>query len=80
VRETSAWHQIVVRDNGRGVVPTEQERIFEMFHSVAYPGGRKGTGIGLAIVKKIAELHGGRAFVESAPGTGAAFHVLLPRS
>lgn len=80
VRETTEWHQIVVRDNGRGVAATEQERIFEMFHSVAHPGGRKGTGIGLAIVKKIAELHGGRAFVESAPGAGAAFHVLLPRS
>ena len=80
VGETAEWHQIVVRDNGRGVAPTEQERIFEMFHSVAHPGGRKGTGIGLAIVKKIAELHGGRAFVESAPGAGAAFHVLLPRS
>jgi PAS domain S-box-containing protein len=78
--ETSDWHQIVVRDNGRGVAPTEQERIFEMFHSVAHPGARKGTGIGLAIVKKIAELHGGRAFVESPPGEGAAFHVLLPRA
>jgi PAS domain S-box-containing protein len=80
VRETAEWHQIVVRDNGRGVAHTEQERIFEMFHSVANPGGRKGTGIGLAIVKKIAELHGGRAFVESTPGAGAAFYVLLPRS
>lgn len=78
--ETSEWHQIIVRDNGRGVAPAERERIFEMFHSVAYPGGRKGTGIGLAIVKKIAELHGGRAFVESEPGEGAAFHVLLPRA
>jgi signal transduction histidine kinase len=80
VRETSEWHQIVVRDNGRGVALSDRERIFEMFHSVAHPGGRKGTGIGLAIVKKIAERHGGRAFVESTPGEGAAFHVLLPRS
>jgi len=72
--------EIMVSDNGRGVAPTEQERIFEMFHSVAHPGGRKGTGIGLAIVKKIAELHGGRAFVESPAGEGAAFHVLLPRA
>jgi PAS domain S-box-containing protein len=80
VRETNEWHQIVVRDNGRGIVASEQERIFEMFHSVTHPGGRKGTGIGLAIVKKIAELHGGHAFVESTPGEGAAFHVQLPRS
>jgi PAS domain S-box-containing protein len=80
VRETAEWHQLVVRDNGRGVAPSDRERIFEMFHSVAHPGGRKGTGIGLAIVKKIAELHGGRAFVESTPGDGAAFHVLLPRA
>ncbi len=79
IREGAEWHQIVVRDNGRGVAPPEQERIFEMFHSVVHPGGRKGTGIGLAIVKKIAELHGGRAFVESPAGEGAAFHVLLPR-
>ena len=80
VRETNEWHEIVVRDNGRGIVASEQERIFEMFHSVTHPGGRRGTGIGLAIVKKIAELHGGRAFVESTPGEGAAFHVRLPRS
>ena len=80
VRETNEWHEIVVRDNGRGIAPPEQERIFEMFYSVTHPGERKGTGIGLAIVKKIAELHDGRAFVESTPGEGAAFHVLLPRS
>ncbi len=80
VCETSEWHRIVVRDNGRGIVENEQERIFEMFHSVTHPGGRKGTGIGLAIVKKIAELNGGRVFVESAPGEGAAFHILLPRA
>jgi PAS domain S-box-containing protein len=77
--EDAGWHRITVRDNGRGIDPGEHERIFEMFHSVAHEGGRRGTGIGLAIVKKIAELHGGRSWVESAPGAGAAFHVLLPR-
>jgi len=79
IHEEDQWHVLVVRDNGRGIDPAQHRRIFEMFHSVPREGGRKGTGIGLAIVKKIAELHGGRAWVESAPGAGAAFHVALPR-
>lgn len=79
IREDARWHEVVVRDNGRGVDPSQHRRIFEMFHSIPREGGRRGTGIGLAIVQKIAELHGGRAWVESAPGTGAAFHVALPR-
>jgi PAS domain S-box-containing protein len=79
VREDGAWHRLTVSDNGRGIAREEQERIFEMFHTIPREGGRKGTGIGLAIVKKIAELHGGRVCVESAPSQGAAFHVFLPR-
>jgi PAS domain S-box-containing protein len=79
VHERSEWHEVLVRDNGRGIPLSEQQRIFEIFYSVPYPGGRKGTGIGLAIVKKIAELHGGRVSVESAPGSGATFRLLLPR-
>lgn len=79
VREEERCHVLAVRDNGRGVDPAHHRHIFEMFHSVPREGGRKGTGIGLAIVKKIAELHGGRAWVESVPGAGAAFHVALPR-
>ena len=79
VREEGAWHWLSVRDNGRGVDPNQHERIFEMFHTIQREGGRRGTGIGLAIVKKIAELHGGRAWVESGAGAGACFHVALPR-
>jgi protein-histidine pros-kinase len=70
-------HHITVRDNGRGIAPDQIGRVFEPFHS--HPrGGRRGTGMGLAIVKRIAEKRGGRAWVESAPGEGAAFHVVLP--
>jgi PAS domain S-box-containing protein len=79
IREDGEWHRISVRDNGRGIEPSERERIFEMFQTIPRDGSRKGTGIGLAIVKKIAELHGGCVWVESAPDAGATFHVRLPR-
>jgi PAS domain S-box-containing protein len=79
VLDSGTQHEIVVRDNGRGVAPEQAERIFEMFHSAPRPGGRKGTGVGLAIVRKIAELHGGRATVASTPGGGAVFRVTLAR-
>jgi PAS domain S-box-containing protein len=79
IREDGDWHQISVRDNGRGIDPEERERIFEMFQTIPRDGSRKGTGIGLSIVKKIAELHGGCVWVESAPEAGATFHVRLPR-
>jgi PAS domain S-box-containing protein len=69
--------EVSVRDNGRGIPPDEIGRVFDAFHSVRREGHR-GTGMGLAIVKRIAETRGGRAWVESAPGEGAAFHVMLP--
>lgn len=79
IRQVHDRHELVVRDNGRGIPPDQGERIFDMFHTITRPGGRKGTGIGLAIVRKIAELHGGRAYLECPPGGGSAFHVVLPR-
>lgn len=79
VREESGHHLIAVRDNGRGVAPEHHERIFEVFHSLGpRRDGSRGTGMGLAIVRKIAETQGGRAWVESEPGRGACFKVLLP--
>lgn len=72
-------HRIVVRDNGRGIGVEHHERIFEIFHSLGpRDDERRQTGVGLAIVKKIAETHGGRVWVESSPDRGAAFHVTLP--
>jgi PAS domain S-box-containing protein len=79
VSEVGDGHRITVRDNGRGIPPEHASRIFEPFQSFPRAEGRRGTGMGLAIVKKIAEKQGGRVWVESAPGEGAAFHVLLPR-
>ena len=80
VVEAGDGHDIVVRDNGRGIPYDQHERIFEVFQSLgARNDGRAGTGIGLAIVKKIAEIHGGCVWVESEPGRGSAFHVHLPR-
>jgi signal transduction histidine kinase len=73
-------HCLRVRDNGRGIAAEHHERIFEIFQTVgARPEDRTRTGVGLAIVKKIAETHGGQAWVESAPGRGASFLVRFPR-
>jgi len=72
-------HQITVSDNGKGIDPAQHDRIFEIFQSLDRSrDGRRGTGIGLAIVKKIVETHGGRVWVESDLGKGASFHLTLP--
>jgi PAS domain S-box-containing protein len=65
-----------VRDNGIGIDPGQQEKVFELFYK-ADPDG-EGTGAGLAIVKRIIEVHGGRIWVESAEGDGSTFCFTLP--
>jgi len=72
---------IVVEDDGPGVVEELRSTIFEPFRQgPAAPTHAPGTGIGLSLVVRFAELHGGRAWVEDRPGGGASFRVFLPRS
>ncbi len=70
---------IAVEDAGGGVSPELRAALFEPFRQGPQaPGHAPGVGIGLALVARFAELHGGRAWVEERPGGGSSFRVLLP--
>jgi two-component system phosphate regulon sensor histidine kinase PhoR len=72
--------QISVRDDGPGIPREEQKRVFERFYKADRARSGGGTGLGLAIARHIVEGHGGRIWVESAPGQGATFRFTVPRA
>lgn len=71
---------IQVRDHGFGLEPEEREKIFEKFYRAPQPEGQAvgGTGLGLTLVKHVAEEHGGSVEVRSEPGKGSTFSIVLP--
>lgn len=79
-RDGADWVEIAVSDNGIGIAPADQARVFERFYRVDEARSREtgGTGLGLSIVREIAEAHGGAVSVWSQPGSGSTFTLRLP--
>lgn len=71
---------VTVADTGIGIAPENHERVFQPFQQIDSPAYRQhhGSGIGLAVVRQLVELHGGHVWVDSTPGVGSTFHVVLP--
>lgn len=77
--KSSEWHKIVVSDNGIGFLPEFADKVFLLFRRLEKDADYSGTGIGLAICKKIVENHKGHIIAQGTPGKGATFTVYLPK-
>ena len=78
LQEEKEYYQITVKDNGIGFDQKYAEQIFTIFQRLHGRNAFEGTGIGLAIARKVVSNHGGVIFAESTPGEGTKFHVVLP--
>ena len=72
--------RVAVKDTGIGIAPEDREAVFEEFRQVGtdYTSKQEGTGLGLALTRRFVELHGGRIWLESAPGKGSTFFFTIP--
>lgn len=75
-REDGGWYTIIFRDTGRGMTPDERERLFQPF-ATAFDGG---TGLGMAIVRRLVDDHAGVIDVATGPGMGTSIEIRLPRA
>ena len=72
--------QLSVADNGPGIDPRHHERVFQLFQVLTPRDQKESTGVGLALVKKIVELYGGRVWIDSRSGEGSTFFFTLPKA
>ena len=77
--EGLVWH-FSVADNGPGIEARYRDKVFQLFQTLAPRDKVESSGVGLALVKKIIDLEGGKIWFESTPGAGATFHFTLPRT
>ncbi len=75
----SQW-VISVDDNGIGIAPDDQDRLFKIFSRLHAAASIPGAGIGLATCRRIVEPHGGQIWIDSAPGEGSTFSFTIPAS
>jgi signal transduction histidine kinase len=71
---------ITVKDQGIGIPPEDLDRLFEDFHRGSNTADFKGSGVGLAVVRRVLDCHGGHVTVDSTPNEGSIFSVHLPRT